>query len=279
MNFESRGNTGPVVMFETSNGNNDLIRQFDEASPRSMASSVFYEIYKLLPNDTDFTVLNNAGAQGLNFAYLDGIQHYHTLLDNVQEIAPRTLQDLGANALALTKHFGNTDLGPKTTNAVYFNVLGATPIRYTQIISIALLLSTVLLFAVVGWRGFKTRQLTAFGIVWGFLALLGAIVVSAFATWLVWWLILTIRSSIRTVPWSEPYDSNLFRVAFVLLALGLTAAVYLLISRQSTWRSLIVGALLWWLILAVALTFLVPGASYLFALPLLFVLIGLAIVL
>jgi Peptidase family M28 len=278
MNFESRGNTGPVVMFETSNGNNELIRQFDQASPRSMASSVFYEIYKLLPNDTDFTVLNNAGAQGLNFAYLDGIQHYHTLLDNAQEINPRTLQDLGANALALTKHFGNTGLGPKTTNAVYFNVLGTTLIRYTQIVSILLLLLTVLLFAVVGWRGFKTRQLSGFGMVWGFLALLGSLVVSALATWVAWWLIVTVRRSIRSVPWSEPYDSNIFRVAFVLLALGLTAAVYLLISRRSTWRSLTVGALLWWLILAVAVTFLIPGASFLFTVPLLFVLIGLTIV-
>lgn len=279
MNFESRGNTGPVVMFETSNGNNELIRQFDQASPRSMASSVFYEIYKLLPNDTDFTVLNNAGAQGLNFAYLDGIQHYHTFLDNAQEINPRTLQDLGSNALALTKHFGNTDLGPKTGNAVYFNVLGATLIRYTQVVSIALLVLTVLLFVVAVWRGFKTTQLTISGIVWGFLALLGAIVISALATWVAWWLILTLRSSIRSVPWSEPYASNIFRVAFVLLALGLTAAVYLLISRRADWRSLTVGALLWWLILAVAVTFVIPGASYLFTLPLLFMLIGLAIVL
>ena len=215
----------------------------------------------------------------MNFAYLDGIQHYHTLLDNVQEINPRTLQDLGANALALTEHFGNTDLGPKTTNAVYFNVLGATLIRYTQLVSIALLVLTVLLFVVAVWRGFKTRQLTIFGIVWGFLALLGAVVISALATWLAWWLILTLRSAIRSVPWSEPYDSNIFRVAFVLLALGLTAAVYLLISRRSDWRSLTVGALLWWLILAMAVTFLIPGASYLFTLPLLFMLIGLAIVL
>lgn len=278
MNFESRGNTGPVVMFETSNGNNELIRQFNQASPRSMASSVFYEIYKLLPNDTDFTVLNNAGAQGLNFAYLDGIQHYHTLLDNVQEINPRTLQDLGASALALTKHFGNTDVGPKTTNAVYFNVFGATLIRYTGVVSIVFLVLTVLLLAFVGWHGFKTKQLTVFGVVWGFLALPGAIVVSAFATWLAWWLILTIRSSIRNVPWSEPYDSNIFRLAFVLLALGLTSAVCLLVARRSDWRSLTLGALLWWLILAVAVTFMIPGASYLFTLPLLFLLIGLTIV-
>ena len=278
MNFESRGNTGPVVMFETSNGNNDLIREFDRASPRSMASSVFYEIYKLLPNDTDFTVLNNAGAQGLNFAYLDGIQHYHTLLDNVQEINPRTLQDLGSNALALTKHFGNQDLGAKTTDAVYFNVLGATLIRYTHGVAVALLVLTVLLFAFVAWHGFKTKQLRFFGILWGFLALVVAVIVSAFATLLAWSAILAVRSSIRAVPWSEPYNSNIFRVAFVLLALGLTSLVYLLIRRRTDWRNLLLGALIWWLILAVAVTLLIPGASYLFTLPLLFLLIGLAIV-
>ena len=278
MNFESRGNTGPVVMFETSNGNNDLIRQYDQASPRSMASSAFYEIYKLLPNDTDFTVLNGAGAQGLNFAYLNGIQHYHTYLDNAQEINPRTLQDLGSNALALTKYFGNNDPGPKTGNAVYFNVLGATLIRYTNVVSVVLLVLTVLLFALVGWRGFKTEQLTMLGIVSGFIALLVAIVLAALASWSAWWLIVTIRASIRSVPWSEPYNTNIFRVGFVLLALGLTALAYLLIGTRSGWRNLTVGTLLWWLILAVAVTLMIPGASYLFTLPLLFMLIGLTIV-
>ena len=278
LNFEARGNTGPVVMFETSNGNNELIRQFDQASPRSMASSVFYEIYKLLPNDTDFTVLNNAGAQGLNFAYLDGIQHYHTYLDNAQEINPRTLQDLGANALALTKHFGKNDLGPGTGNAVYFNLLGATLVRYGTVVSIVLLILIVLLFAVVGWRGFKIEQLNVLGIVSGFLALLTAVVLSGLATWLAWSLIITLRPSIRSVPWSEPYDSNIFRVGFVLLALGLTATAYLLIGRRSGWRNLMIGALLWWLIPAVAVTLVIPGAGYLFTWPLLFMLIGLTIV-
>ena len=278
MNFEARGNTGPVVMFETSDGNNNLIREFDQASPRSMASSVFYEIYKLLPNDTDFTVLKTTGAQGLNFAYLTGINHYHTLLDNIQEINPRTLQDLGSNALALTKYFANHDLGAKTANAVYFNVLSATFIHYTKVVSIVLVALTGLLFAVVVWQGFKSKQLTFFGIVWGFLALLVAVVVSALITWLAWWLILKVRPAILAVPWSEPYNSNFFRIAFVLLALGLTSIIYLLIRRQADWRNLTVGASLWWLILAVSVTLLIPGASYLFTLPLLFLLIGLTIV-
>ncbi|HJP92472.1 MAG TPA: M20/M25/M40 family metallo-hydrolase [Pyrinomonadaceae bacterium] len=278
MNFEARGNTGPVVMFETSNGNNNLIREFDQAAPRSMASSVFYEIYKLLPNDTDFTVLNRTGAQGLNFAYLNGINHYHTWLDNIQEINPRTLQDLGSNALALTKHFANDDLGAKTTNAVYFNVLGAVFIHYPPLVNIVFLVLTVLLFIIVVWQGFKSKQLTFFGIVWGFLALLVTVIVSALITWLAWWLILKIRPAIFSVPWSEPYNSNIFRVAFVLLALGLTSIIYLLIRRQADWRTLTVGASLWWLILAVSVTLLIPGASYLFTLPLLFLLVGLTIV-
>lgn len=278
LNFEARGNSGPVVMFETTNGNGDLIRQFDRSSPRPIASSLFYEIYKLLPNDTDFTMLKTGGAQGLNFAFLDGIQHYHTLLDNAQAINPGSLQHLGANALALAKHFGNTDLAPNSADAIYFNFFGASLIQYSQAFATALLVLTLVLFAFLVWRGFKTRQLTFGGIVWGFLALLVAVVVSALTTWVAWWLTLKLRASITSIPWSEPYNSNVFRIAFVLLALAVTAAIYLLIRRRTDWRNLTMGALLWWLILSVTVTFMIPGGSYLFTLPLLFGLIGVAFI-
>jgi hypothetical protein len=280
LNFEARGNSGPVVMFETSTGNSDLIRQFDRAAPRPIGSSFFYEIYKLLPNDTDFTILNSTGAQGLNFAYLDGIQHYHTYLDSADAIDPGSLQHLGANALALAKHFGNTDVGPRSVDAVYFNFLGANLIQYSNAFAIALQVLTFFLFGFVVWKGIKTRQLTLIGIVWGFLALLVAVVVSALTTWLAWWLVMKVRPSIAAIPWSEPYDSNIFRIALVLLALGVTAAVYTLIRRRRTdWLNLTTASLLWWLILSVAATVMLPGGSYLFTLPLLFGLIGAGLVL
>lgn len=52
-NFEARGSGGPVVMFETSNDNGSLIREFAGATQNPVANSLSYEIYKRLPNDTD----------------------------------------------------------------------------------------------------------------------------------------------------------------------------------------------------------------------------------
>ena len=276
LNFEARGNGGPVLMFQTSSGNNELIRQFQQASPGAIASSFSYEIYKRLPNDTDFTILDRLGVPGLNFAFIDGINHYHTALDNVDEINPRTLQSLGSNALAVTKHFGDTSLISKTGDAVYFNVLGSNLVRYSQGFTIPVLVFTVLLFVFVIWQGIRKGQISFAGILWGFLGLLASMAISALATWSTWWLTVRLRSSLRSVPWTEPYNSNSFRIAFVLCALAITSTIYLMIKRRD-WMSLTVGALLWWLILSVLGSFAMPGGSYLFTLPLLFSLIGLAL--
>ncbi|HEY0730211.1 MAG TPA: M20/M25/M40 family metallo-hydrolase, partial [Pyrinomonadaceae bacterium] len=61
LNFDARGNSGPVIMFETSENNGWLIEQLAEASPYPTAHSLSYEIYRLLPNDTDMTVFRRAG--------------------------------------------------------------------------------------------------------------------------------------------------------------------------------------------------------------------------
>jgi Zn-dependent M28 family amino/carboxypeptidase len=53
VNFEARGASGPSMMFETGPGNARLMDLFTHAVARPSASSVSYEVYKLLPNDTD----------------------------------------------------------------------------------------------------------------------------------------------------------------------------------------------------------------------------------
>src|ERR1043165_765177 len=279
LNFEARGNSGPVLMFETSQANGDLIRQFGNAAPRPMASSFFYEIYKLLPNDTDFTVLKRMNAQGMNFAFVNGINHYHTQLDNLQEINQGSLQHEGSYALALTRHFGNLDLNkPRAGNAVYFNVLGATFIRYPGVLTIPLLLLTVLLFAFVLVRGFRQKELTVSGILWGVLGLAVSVIASAAIVWLLWRLVLLVRQSYRWVPWGEPYHSNTFRLAFVLLGLAVSLAIFIRLGKRVSAQNILVGSLLWWLLLSVGVSLALPGGSYLFTLPLLFSLLGLLLV-
>jgi hypothetical protein len=62
----------------------------------------------------------------------------------------------------------------------------------------------------------------------------------------------------------------LYATGIVLLALSVTAACYAVAKRWSATRGLRVGALIVWLVIALALAVLVPGTSYLFTWPLLF---------
>jgi Zn-dependent M28 family amino/carboxypeptidase len=150
LNLEARGYGGPSVMFETSEGNGRLISEFARAVSSPIANSLSYEIYKRLPNDTDFTVFKGAGLEGLNFAYLKGINYYHNRLDSIEQIDEGSLQHQGSYALALARHFGNLDLSSiKENNAVYFNVLSSILIRYDAVWVMPLALLVALLFAVV----------------------------------------------------------------------------------------------------------------------------------
>ena len=110
LNFEARGNRGPSIMFETSPGNGWLVGEFAKAAPHPLANSATYDIYRYLPNDTDFSAFKRAGTAGLNFAFIEGVITYHTQLDTVENIDHRSLQHQGSYALALARHFAGLNL-------------------------------------------------------------------------------------------------------------------------------------------------------------------------
>lgn len=74
LNLEARGSSGPVLMFETSEENGWLIKEFARAAAYPMGSSLLYSIYKTLPNDTDLTPLKRAGLNGFNFAFMSTLR-------------------------------------------------------------------------------------------------------------------------------------------------------------------------------------------------------------
>ena len=91
LNFDARGNSGPSIMFETSEGNGWLVDQYAQAAPHPLATSLSMDIYKIMPNNTDMTVFKQAGMGGLNFAFSAGIAYYHTREDTPENLDPRTL--------------------------------------------------------------------------------------------------------------------------------------------------------------------------------------------
>lgn len=270
LNFDARGNSGPVIMFETTDKNGWLIEQLADASPFPMAHSLSYEIYRLLPNDTDMTVFKRAGLSGLNFANIDGINHYHTPIDNLAGIDQNSMQHQGSYALALTRRLGNVDLTQtKERNAVYFDLFGRFLVHYSTAWVIPLTLVVSALFLALLIIGLRKQKLTIRGVIIGFGSLFVSILVASLFGWLLWKAVWMLRPSV------EATQSRLLLLAFLALAIAATLAVYALLRNRVSLQDLAAGALLWWFLLMIVTTFILPGATFIFHWPLLFSLIGL----
>ncbi|MDE0259956.1 MAG: M28 family peptidase [Gemmatimonadota bacterium] len=110
VSIEMRGGGGASIMFETGENNGWVVEQLRLADPYPSANSVSYEIYRRMPNDTDFTPFREAGRQGLNFAALGRPHVYHQVYDSPGNLSEATVQHHGEHALAMLRHFGNVDL-------------------------------------------------------------------------------------------------------------------------------------------------------------------------
>jgi hypothetical protein len=278
LNFESRGASGPVMMFETSEGNARLIQEFARATAHPFANSLAYEIYRVLPNDTDLTVFKEAKLPGLNFANIDGVTRYHSHSDSAENLDEGTLQQKGAEALALTRHFGNVQLDEQSAgNAVFFDLLGATVLHYPAQLIMPLTILTVLLFAAVAVFGWRKKRVTAGGIVVGFFLFLLTLGLAYGVSFGIWWLNVTVQGWFGSGLQDDFYQSKLYLVGFLAVTLALSTALYNLFVKKIRMENLALGGLLCWLVLLVVVSVLLPGASYILMWPLWFSLIPLAL--
>lgn len=276
LNFEARGAGGPVIMFETSDGNGGLIRELAAAAPHPVANSLSYEIYKRLPNDTDLTIFKRANIPGMNFAFIDGLMRYHTPADSLSNIDERSLQHQGEYALALARRLGGADLGRvREPNSVYFDLLGATLLRYPVSVVIPLAVLTLALFVAVVVLGIRRGRLTLKGIAAGLAAFVLALVLAPAVVAALWWAIKAVQLGAGRGLQDDFYRGNTYLLGFALLTVAVTWAVYNLFHKRVGNDNLTAGALLCWLLLLIPTCLFLPGGSYLTTWPLLFGLLGL----
>lgn len=279
LNFEARGTSGPVMMFEASRGNRNLIDGLAHAAPYPVANSLMYEIYRLLPNDTDLTVFKESKMPGMNFAFINEPSRYHTALDNWKNLDERSLQHHGSYILALTRYFGNRNLDVRSEHdAVYFDLFGLTLVHYSAVFVLPLTALVVISFVAVAWYGLRKRIATLPGIGFGFLAFLVSLIVGPGIVALVWWLIRSLRSDYAAMPRGDIYHGGFYSLGFVALSIAIFAALGILFGKKSGVHNLTLGALLGGLILLLAASFFLPGGSYLLAWPMLGSLIALALI-
>ncbi len=261
LNFDARGNSGPVIMFETSRNNGWLIKEFAKVAPHPAANSLAPAIYELMPNNTDLTVFKEAGFAGLNFAYIAGLKHYHTPLDNLTSIDHRSIQHQGSTALALTRHFGNLSLTTTAQhNEVYFDVLNYAIISYSEQWVVPLAVVVSLIFVLLVAFGFKNKHLTGFGLVVGFMAVplsvIGAVLI-----------LIPVSRLLMVI---SPEENNLGLLLFIVITIGVLQVINAKLSRVVGISNLMAGCHLWSLILLALTSLFLKGGSYLFTWSLLF---------
>jgi hypothetical protein len=152
INLEARGNQGRSFLFQTSQGDGALVDLYAQAVPHLATSSLYAEIYKRLPNDTDLTPFLQAGFTGYNFSFIGNVAHYHTPRDLRANLDPQALQQQGESALGLLKGLAGTDFATlKSGDAIYFDVLGIWLPRMPKSWALPLSLLAFLLILTAGW--------------------------------------------------------------------------------------------------------------------------------
>lgn len=278
LNFEARGSGGPSIMFETSTQNSALIRALATAAPFPLANSLSYEIYKRLPNSTDLTVFKRAGWQGMNFAYINGLTHYHTQLDNLENVDARTLQHHGSYALALSRYFGDAPLlrGQPEGDEIYFDVLGFFLVRYPAWLAWPLNVGVLISLVGLVFFGVRRGRLSAIGVAQGCLIFLLNLVAAPAAVRAAWWLIRRMHPEYGAIAQGDTYNHGLYVLGFAAIALAVTSLLFSFVGRRIRVADLWVGGLVWWAAVMAATTCRVIGGSYLLTWPLLCALPGLA---
>jgi hypothetical protein len=274
LNVEARGTTGKSVMFETGEDSGWLVDVYASSTPSASTSSLFYEAYKALPNDTDLTIFKSFGMQGLNFAHAENLPHYHTPLDNLQKLNPGSLQHHGDNVWGVLKQIKDADLSKTVAgNLVYSDIFGLFVISWPESINLALTLICSALFLMVLATLVRSQKLSIKAISITFVILLVSIIFGIFISFTLQNLVQALSSN------NTPWLSNGLSMRLTLW-LGIVLVVIYLgrfglrnTSAIETWAAL--GFL--WMLCSILSAISVSGISFLFLIPLIATCLGLVL--
>jgi hypothetical protein len=280
VNLDARGSSGPSLMFETGSANRWLMNLYSHAVARPLANSVYYAVYKLLPNDTDFTVFKAAGLQGFNFAFIDDVAHYHTPLDDTAHADSGSMQQQGDNALSTLLALANATAPPSPGGeAVYFDLLARTLVQMPQTWVLPAALVELLLALIAAGQLLRRRLLRVTALLWGIAGLAGALMVGAAAAAALMAALRAIGTTIAGGASAEVAHPWALQCGFASLAFFVVAVMGAQLQRRAGFWGLWCAGTLLCALLGLALAGWLPGASYLALLPALAALLALVVLL
>jgi hypothetical protein len=262
LNFEARGVTGPVTMFETSRPNGAAIDAFASAVRRPFASSLSTDVYHLLPNDTDVTTYNERGWLALNFAMAGNETRYHSPGDDLAGLDLRSLQHMGNQALAVSTELA-WGLPHVRGQRIFMDVLGRGFVQMPQTGGFLIFVLLILAFASIVWRRRAYGRALA--------APMAAILLGSVSGWLS----SVAMGALRAGTYWRAHPELSFVAIYATVLLG-AVAVFRTVGAAASRDQLRAGTWLIFLALGALLASAAPGAIIYFLAPPIVVLIGIA---
>lgn len=263
LNFEARGVTGPVTMFETNHPNGTAVAAYASAVDRPFASSLSTDFARLIPNDTDVTVFKERGWVTLNFAVVGNETRYHSAGDALGALDVRSLQDMGNQALEMTRLL-SAGVPVTAGNAIFFDVARQHLVVLPMIAGLVWLLALIASFSILGIH----RTAIARGAIRIMVALVAGAIPALAA--------LTIMGFLRAGTYWRAQPLLTFVALYATIAAGQIALFCAPRGKVAT-RDLRQG--FWLIFVAVGglLALITPGATIYFLVPPSLVLVGLGL--
>lgn len=275
LNVEAIGSRWPAFLFETTPAATAVLDAWARHAPYPRGASFAVEIYKRLPQDTDFSILQRAGLAGLNHALIGDSYVYHTDRDDPDRLDRTAVARVGHNVVSIMAALDSVALAPLTpppSPPIYFDVLGRVGIVYGDSarqgllwIAVIAALTALARVATISLReaGLSRLLLTMLWMALG-VAIAGAVMVGAT------WLLRSLREELH--PW---YAHPSYLLLTLLTAGGAAGLAVGRLTGHWRWHGCGHPATVWcfvlpiWIVLAVTVEWLAPSAGFMWTLPLL----------
>lgn len=283
INLEARGIKGPAVMFETSDNNKKVIDLFKSAE-LPVSYSLAADVYRKLPNGSDFTEFLKKDMNGINIAVLDNLDFYHTKEDNYDNVSDTSVQHYGNQVLPIVSEFvfsdkySDRDYFEADENSIFFTFLPSVMFTYSNTVGIIFMVIAIALLIGCMFKLSKESKIKIKKVViWtgGWLGLVIVMAVIGFTISYITSLISGIPFKITYMP-KVSFAAPLVITTLILESLGLAFIINKLINRGSNVKNILFGAAVLNILLTIIFMVVLPGGSFLFLWPV--VLICLAVI-
>ncbi|MBP2329398.1 hypothetical protein JOF56_009783 [Kibdelosporangium banguiense] len=262
-NFDARGTSGPVLMFEAGPSNSTVIRELARSGAPVFASSLFDEIYRRMDNATDFTIAKQRGTAGLNFAHINGFVHYHGPHDDIEHVDLGSVQHHGELMLSVARRLLALDTAQASSSSddVFFTLGAGRLVRYRTALALPLAVGATAAWAAAAAVVWRRNRFTAKQLGTAAAKIAGKLALSAASTTMVMQTIGNRNPEFRRH--GDVKDSHDIYLAITASAVGAVGAL----PTKDAARIVVATAPL--AVASVASALRMPGATYLSTWPLL----------